>query len=344
LQKRLESRYAKAWSSDIAAAYLAAAYQLMQQQSLAARLIERVPFGSQSEIDRWHGAMSNDAVLLYLTARHFAPRLARLPESMLETLVQRVQRGEYDSLSAANTILALDAYAKAAAAMTPPNFSVQATLADKSTALLPLPEGLFPKTAFAAGTRSLLFTSDSPLRDYYLVNESGFDRTPATKALNHGLEIIREFLDAEGKPVKKVKVGDEITVHLRFRAIDHASIDDAVLVDLLPGGFDVVVPSSAPEEQALLSSGSNREDDADRGGCLCLWLVTRPTGFPDFADLREDRVVLYGRATDLVQEFSYRIKATNAGSFVVPAAFGESMYDYKVRARSVADRMEVVHP
>jgi len=210
--------------------------------------------------------------------------------------------------------------------------------------LLPLPAGLFPKSAFAAGTRSLLFASDSPLRDYYLVNESGFDRAPATKALNQGLEITREFLDAGGKPVKKVKVGDEITVHLRFRAIDHASIDDAVLVDLLPGGFDVVVPSTAPEEQALLSSGSSREDDVGRSGCLCLWLITRPAAFPDFADLREDRVVLYGRATDQVQEFSYRIKATNAGSFMVPAAFGESMYDYTIRARSVADRMEVVHP
>ena len=353
LQKRLESRYQKIWTTDIAAAYLASAYQLMQQQSLAARLIERVPFGLQSAVDRWHGAMSNDAMLLYLTARHFAPRLARLPESMLETLVQRVQRGEYDSLSAATTILALDAYAKAAAAITPPNFSLQATLADKSTVLLPLPAGLFPKTAFAAGTRALLFTSDSSWRDYYLVNESGFDRTPATQALNQGLEITREFLDADGKPVKKVKVGDELTVHLRFRAIDRSDIDDAVLVDLLPGGFDVVVPSGAPEEQALLSSSPGRAneaqvsegaDGADRGGCLCLWLVTRPRGFPDFADLREDRVVLYGHATNQVQEFSYRIKATNAGSFVVPAAFGEAMYDYRIRARSVADRMEVVHP
>ncbi len=356
LQKRLESRYEKAWTSDIAAAYLASAYQLMQQQSLAARLIERVPFGSQSEVDRWHRPMSNDAMLLYLTARHFPQRLARLPDTMLETLVQRVQHGEYDSLSAATTILALDAYATAAGAGGASKFALQATLADKSTAMLPLPAGLFPKTNFAPNTRSLAFTSDSPLRSYYLVNESGFDRTPVAKALNQGLEITREFLDADGKPVKKVKVGDEITVHLRFRAIDQPSIEDAVLVDLLPGGFDVVVPNGAPEEQALLSSSASRPqaNEAEEGGnggagerpggCLCLWLVTRPNGFPDFADLREDRAVLYGRATDEVQEFSYKIKATNAGSFVVPAAFGESMYNYKVRARSLADHMEVVHP
>jgi uncharacterized protein YfaS (alpha-2-macroglobulin family) len=357
LQKRLETRYEKTWTSDIVAAYLASAYQLMQQQSLAARLIERVPFGSQSEAGRWHEPMSNDAMLLYLTARHFPQRLARLPDTMLETLVQRVQRGEYDSLSAATTILALDAYATAAGATHAPNFTLQATLADKSTALLPLPVGLFPKAVFAPNTRSLEFRSDSSLRNFYLVNESGFDRNPSPQVLNQGLEITREYLDADGKPVKKVKVGDEITVHLRFRAIDRPSIEDAVLVDLLPGGFDVVVPNGAPDEQAVLSSSPNRpsgekgeqdgegaETVGEAGGCLCLWLVTRPNNFPDFADLREDRVVLYGRAINQVQEFSYRIKATNAGSFIVPAAYGQSMYDYKVRARSLSDHMEVVHP
>ena len=52
-------------------------------------------------------------------------------------------------------------------------------------------------------------------------------------------------------------------------------------------------------------------------------------------------MVVYGRATDQVQEFSYRIKATNAGSFIVPAAYGESMYDRKVRARSTGGRIIV---
>jgi len=66
---------------------------------------------------------------------------------------------------------------------------VQAALADKSTAALTLPAGLFPKAVFAPETRSLEFTSDSPLRSYYLVNESGFDRVPSAQALNQGLEI-----------------------------------------------------------------------------------------------------------------------------------------------------------
>jgi len=35
-----------------------------------------------------------------------------------------------------------------------------------------------------------------------------------------------------------------------------------VLVDLLPGGFDVVVPNVAPEDQALLSSTAGGQESA----------------------------------------------------------------------------------
>jgi uncharacterized protein YfaS (alpha-2-macroglobulin family) len=136
-------------------------------------------------------------------------------------------------------------------------------------------------------------------------------------------------------------------VHLKFRAIGRPLIEDAVLVDLLPGGFDLVVPNAPAPDQPLLSAspGTDTTDAAaEPRGCLCYWLVTRPPNFPDYADLREDRVVLYGQATDQIQEFSYRIKATNAGSYVVPASYGESMYNPSIRARSAAGHLIVDSP
>ncbi len=342
LQERLTTRYAKEWPQDIVAAYLAAAYELMKQDGPANRAISKVAFGATTDVDRWHGPMASDAMLLYLLARHFPNRLARLPDTVLDSLVAHVKNGEYDSLSAATTILALDAYATAVTAHGAPKLGVEATFADKTTHALSLPEGLFPKATFPAETRSLDFTSDAAVRGYYLVNQSGFDRKPSAETSSQGLEIIREFLTADGKPADKVKVGDEVTVHLKFRAIGRPLIEDAVLVDLLPGGFDLVVPNAAPPDQPLLSDHDT--DTTGRGGCLCLWLVSRPPNFPDYADLREDRVVLYGRATDQIQEFSYRIKATNAGSFVVPASYGESMYNPTIRARSAAGHLVVDSP
>jgi uncharacterized protein YfaS (alpha-2-macroglobulin family) len=99
------------------------------------------------------------------------------------------------------------------------------------------------------------------------------------------------------------------------------------------------VLSALPGRRQL--SDEQLQQNGRGSGCLCLWLVNRPAGFPDFADLREDRVVVYGRASDSIQEYSYRIKATNAGSYVVPGAFGMSMYDPQVRARGVAGRISV---
>ncbi len=350
LQQRLASRYPKEWRQDIVAAYLASAYQLMKQEGAANQAIAKVAFGATTDVDRWHGPMASDAMLLYLLARHFPNRLARLPDTVLDTLVTRVKNGDYDSLSAATTILALDAYATAVAADGAPKLAIEATLADKSVRPLSLPAGLFPKASFPAETRSLNFTSDAAVRSYYLVNQSGFDRTPPTQISSQGLEITREFLTADGKPADKVKVGDELIVHLKFRAIGRPLIEDAVLVDLLPGGFDLVVPNGPAPEQPLLaaSPGSDSADGEDEAGgsrgCLCLWLVSRPPNFPDYADLREDRVILYGQATDKIQEFSYRIKATNAGSYVVPASYGESMYDPSIRARSAAGHLVVDSP
>ena len=114
LQRRLQERYAEQWQTDIAAAYLAAAYQLMQQQALADRAIAAVAFGKSVPSDRWHGAMSSDGALLYLLAKHFPERLrasagrhARRPGQA------HAQAQNYNSLGAATTILALDAYATA---------------------------------------------------------------------------------------------------------------------------------------------------------------------------------------------------------------------------------------
>ncbi len=352
LQRRLQEHFTKEWPGDIAAAWLAATYQLMQQQSLADRAIAQVAFGAAPDPDRWNGVMTRDGELLYILARHFPQRLPRLPATVLEDLVKHVQAQDYNSLSAATTILALDAYATASGGATAQKLAIEATLADNTRQALALPAGVFPKVAFPQNTKSLAFSAGGDLRGFYLVNESGFDRVPPAQAITQSLEVTREFLGADGKVVTGVKLGDEVTVHVKFRAINRATIEDMVLVDLLPGGFDLVIPNGPPAEQPLLAAVPSRRQGADgedeeetrgrRGsGCLCTWFVNRPADFPDFADLREDRVVLYGRATDAVQEYSYRIKATNVGSFIVPAAFGMSMYEPQVRARSVAGRIDV---
>ena len=43
-----------------------------------------------------------------------------------------------------------------------------------------------------------------------------------------------------------------------------------------------------------------------------------------------------------LQEQSYKVRATNVGEFVVPAAYGEAMYDRRIFARSARAKFKVV--
>ncbi|MDH5407731.1 MAG: hypothetical protein OEY00_03885, partial [Gammaproteobacteria bacterium] len=126
------------------------------------------------------------------------------------------------------------------------------------------------------------------------------------KELQQGLEIHREYRNADDKVVNKVKIGEEVTVHLQLRSVDGQAHYNVALIDLLPGGFEVVVDASRQQ-----------------GG---EWS-------PEYMDLREDRVVLYGTFDKSAREFVYKIKATNKGSYVVPPVYAEGMYDRKLRYR-----------
>jgi uncharacterized protein YfaS (alpha-2-macroglobulin family) len=236
--------------------------------------------------------------------------------------------------------------------------SIAEVLKDGMAKPLALPDGLFPKAAFSAQAAKLRFGDDAGLRAWYEVDESGFDRHPPLKAIAQGFEIIREYTDTDGKPLTTVKLGQEVVVHVKFRATNNKDFTNGVLVDLLPGGFEIVLPRSEPKPEAVQSASpdesaqnANGEGEGEGEGeaeapadCGCAFFWYHPDNFPEYADLREDRVVAYGNIGTGIQELTYRIKATNVGTFAVPPAYGEAMYDRKVQAQSLAGSITVTAP
>lgn len=356
LRGRLDKNWKGQWEQDATAAWLAAAYSRMQQKPLAEKLIARIKLGGRHFFDRYHGALATDAELLYVLAKHFPDRLPNFGPAFVENLVKRLTAGDYHSLSAATSILALDAYASVAQGA-----AVKLTLAeilkDKSSRPLALPAGLFPKVPFSEAATSLRVGNPANLPAYALVNESGFDRTPPAKAVANGFEILREYTDTEGKPVTQVKLGEEVDVHVKFRAIGRPYVNDVALVDLLPGGFEIVQPPPAPADQSLQQAVPEGEEGGEDAGesateaeveggasCGCDWVTWISGSALSYADYREDRAVLYVDLDERIGEVKYRLKAVAAGSFTIPPAYGEAMYDRSVFARSVAGRIEVVKP
>ena len=349
LQKRLEANYAKTFAQDVATAYLAASYQLMKQQRLADQLIAGAGFGAPLALtDAYTDPLSRDAQLLYLLARHFPERLPNIKPEALSGMVKEISSGSYNTHSSGRAILAFDAFASVAEKLPAGTLGISETLRNGTARPIALPPGLIPRGSFSVDAAKLQFSNKNELPAYYVVEQTGFERNLPEKEIKNGLEMLREYVDTKGNPVKSVQVGDEIEVRLKFRAINREGIDNAALVDLLPGGFDLVLNAAPaqPKENDSESDARNEGRNEGRGETESRkWRapigLKRSTWQPDYADLREDRVVLYGTVSKDFQEFSYRIKATNTGTFVVPPAYCESMYDRSVQARSLGGKIVV---
>lgn len=365
LQRRVEAAYPRTWRQDLTGAFLAATYKLLHQDQEASVLIGSSQFGQKRPADYadYDDDLTHDAMLLYLTARHFPGRLADIKAAALTSIVNGIASNGFNTLSSAYTILALDAYVDATGPVAAGKFTVSETLADGSAHPLPLPAGVFPKSDVTAGARKVAFASSAPVAAFYLLEQSGFDRTIPTKAYSRGLEVLREYTDAKGDPVTTVTQGEELQVHLRFRALGAQPIASVALVDLLPGGFEVVQDASpaavppprtlaaaAPTDSSADEVGDEGEvaDEGDSGADESAW---RPAfgeamkgWVPEYAEVREDRVNVYGTADATVHEFVYTIKATAVGSFAIPPAYGEGMYDRSVQAWSQPGRIVVTRP
>lgn len=317
LRKELDDKYSKHWSTDLAAAYLASSYQLLKQQSSAEGLVSDLKLGVTTVPDYayFYDGLVRDAQLLYLLARHFPERLQKIKGDDLQALVKPVSQGHFNTLSSSYTILALDAYAANVALPEAVALSMSQFLPVNREQPLVLPKGLFPKVDFAPDAEKIRITSGSDFTAFYQVTQAGFDLNPPTQEIKQRLEVQREYRDASGAVVTQTTLGGELEVRVKLRSLDNSSLPNVAIVDLLPGGFEVVMDSLPRSGHAGWS--------------------------PEYVDIREDRVVLFGSVDATVREFSYRIKATNKGQYQIPPVFAESMYDRTVQARGLGAKMTV---
>ena len=345
VQKRLQEAYPERWKDDLAAAWLAASYQLLKQDKQAAqlmagpqKLLERTAADKDFSYGYYYDSLTRDASTLYLLGKHFPERAKALSPRMMENISTPLSRGWYNTLSSSMSLLALDAYAAQTGAELD-KLRIDEVHADGGVkAIASLQGNLLLAGSWDAAVNRLRFTNASSLPAWRVTSQGGFDRDAPGKAIKDGLEITRDYTDVNGKAIDQVKLGQEVDVHLKIRATGTQGAGNVAIVDLLPGGFEPVI-QPAP---VVTDQQDNGNEPADEGGDSTVkasaWRspigVGKSTWALEYADVREDRVVLYGTALPEVGEFVYRIKATNAGKFGVPPAYGESLYDRRIQART----------
>ncbi|HEY4184728.1 MAG TPA: alpha-2-macroglobulin [Polyangia bacterium] len=371
LEKHLVANHPKEWKGELAGLYLAATYHLLKQDRAARPLVDAIAFGKSRspDSDWYYDRLAYDAQALYVLARHFPERAARLSPAELDAIVDPIFRGAYNTFSSAWSILALEAYGQTAEAAPGGTLSADELVGGQPRALT-LPQSLLPVASFSPNATAIRFGATGPFGAYFVVSEAGFDVGVPDKPSSKSLEVFRTFEGADGKPVTSVKLGEEITAVVRLRTLDRPSVGGLAIVDLLPGGFEPVVQAAAPpaggEGEAEREEGDpgaghpEGEDEEGNGGATdddnavpgdrataaqpyALSIALPGATFqPEFGDVREDRVVLYGAAESAVKELKYAIKATNVGTYVVPPIQATALYDSTVIARGTAGKLVVV--
>ena len=341
MQKRLQEAYPNEWKNDLAAAWLAASYKMMKQDTEADTLmagpkreLERAADNGQYDYDYYYDPLTRDATVLYLLAKYFPDQTRVLSPHVMENIARPLEKNEFNTLSAAMTMLALDVYASSNAAAVEKLGIDEIDAKGHLKSIAAIQNKLLQAGVWSGGATKLRFTDGSNIPAWFVVDQAGYDRDVPRKPIKNGLEIVREYTDTNGNALTQITLGQEIDVHVKIRATAGKGVGDVAIVDLLPGGFDPVMePPPAPQAS---------DDGTTPPPAAPTIRVTGSTWEPTYTDVREDRVVIYGTASPDVQEFVYRIKASSAGKFIVPPAYGESMYDRRIQARAAGGDMLTV--
>lgn len=331
-RQQLDADHPQQWQADSSALLLAASYAGLKQDDAARPLltatVERLrrtaKLSGGWQRSAWHDALIGDALSLYLLNRHFPEQARQLSVTVLEHLLLPIEQGYYNTLSSALAMLAIEAYAVQAAQGDP--IALYGIAADGSEAALAASAGLLQRAEFtAAHLRLRLDRGAGPGAVWYVRTEGGFDRQLPGKPLAAGIEVQRSLVDERGVELSELSLGQELTMRIRLRSTDDRQHANIAIIDLLPGGFEIIEPEADEEgyRPPLVQSDAQVQH----------------------VDAREDRMLIYTQAGPSLATYSYRVKATAAGSFQLPPAYAESMYQREIRSHGGGEgRIEVRRP
>ena len=175
----------------------------------------------------------------------------------------------------------------------------------------------------------------------YVVNEGAGDAYVSWKSLTLpsvesftnetcGISISRRFLDADGNEVdlSSLERGQMLVVELTLGSSVSRDYSDIVIEDLFAGAFEPVRTTLDPSLYHWLGGWSAHGRD---------WVMR--------SDARDDRMLVFSKKFHMEADenvrFYYPLRVVTAGSFALPGAAAEAMYQPALRGRAGAGRVVV---
>ncbi len=174
--------------------------------------------------------------------------------------------------------------------------------------------------------KNLKIQSKGPAKFYYNIFVEGTPREKNKKSMSKNLKISRKYYDEEGREANLTNVvqGKLIVVSVTLEPQAGRQLDNVVVVDLLPAGFEI-------ENPRLKTRGSLKFNPVSNFNAV-------------YEDIRDDRMLMFTGAFSSAMTFSYTVRAVSPGKFTIPNAYAEAMYDPDVKAESYEGDYLVVAP
>lgn len=325
--------YQHDWRKDVTASFLAGSCSLMRMDQEARQLIAGYDFDPKTfQENGFFDALAVQAFHAVIVARHF-PDLAErtaLIRKQADRALNALRLNGFTTFSAAQGIRALAELSRSETAGSALD-NLRLLCLEPEAPEIPVermkqtsPDFLTFAMPECAKFAIRVPADSSGSSWFWQLVTDGYDRHPSQEAVSRGLEVTRSVLDPEtGTPLSKVRLGDEVIVSVTARAHGR-DIAAVALVDLLPGGFEMVLP-----REETLASGVDAEQEA-----------LQPKGLIRM-DRREDRMVIFTDLAVSPHTYTYRIRAVNKGRFLLPPVQAEAMYDQSMYAHSGAGKILV---
>ena len=162
--------------------------------------------------------------------------------------------------------------------------------------------------------------TDKPV--YYRIAYNGTRRLPAPFEAS-GMKIEKRFFDDKGNPIDtldEIPQGALVIVKLDVEA--DTRMPDALVVDLLPAGFEI--------ENPRLAHSASWNDYAVGGVAIGKWLEESKIAYTDYLDDRFVTALFLNEKSP--RTLYYLLRAVTPGTYRVPAPFAEDMYRTHLRA------------
>ncbi|PZP51961.1 MAG: hypothetical protein DI598_01865 [Pseudopedobacter saltans] len=145
---------------------------------------------------------------------------------------------------------------------------------------------------------------------YYFKEVSGISADGSIKEGDHHIQIRRSFYDRNGNIFtgNSFKQNDLVVVKLTLRGETGMQIDNVVITDMLPAGFEI-------ENTRLLDLPNLK------------WITEKNSDQPDYMDVRDDRMNLFTDIKGDAKNFYYMVRAVSPGVYKLGPAQADAMYN-----------------